>query len=73
MVFIFIKSFKKHKDECVTETMCGLQSLKFFFSGPLQKKIADPCSMAQDQRKQMIVYSQVGAYMLDMIKDQEVI
>lgn len=48
-------SKQRNKEECVIETVCGLQSLKYLLSGPLEKKIGDPCSIAQDQRKQMTV------------------
>lgn len=34
------------EEEYVTETVCGPQSLKYLLSGPLRKKIANPCCRA---------------------------
>lgn len=48
--FFFKKTSKQRDKECVTEAICGLQSLKYLLSGPLQKKLLTLGSVAQDTK-----------------------
>ena len=44
VVSSIVKDCKKQMEDYVAKTICGLQSLKYLLSDPLQRKFADSCS-----------------------------
>lgn len=43
-VFPFLKDSIKYKEECMTETMCGPQNLKYHYLALYQKRFGNPCN-----------------------------